>query len=76
MTEEVKLFSTCQGQPDFSLCSSLQKAHMQGIRFTKVFFVIHNIHLYRTTIPSITKQNHEQLIFLDHFSNYHVTPPY
>lgn len=59
----------------FILCSSLQKAHIQGIRFTKLFFVVHNIHLYRTTIPSITKQNHGQLIVLDHFSNYHVTSP-
>lgn len=58
-----------------TLCSSLLKAHMQGIRFTKIFFVVHNIHLHRTTIPSITKQNHGQLIFLDHFSNYRVTSP-
>lgn len=56
-------------------CSSLQKAHMQEIRFTKVFFVLHSIHLYRTMIPSITKQNHAQIIFLDHFSNYHVITP-
>lgn len=58
-----------------TLCSSLQKAHMQEIRFTKVFFVLCNIHLYRTMIPSITKQNHAQITFLDHFSNYHVITP-
>lgn len=59
-----------------TLCSSLQKAKIQGIRFTKVFFVVHNIHLYRTVIPLTTKQNHGQIIFLDRFSNYHVTPPF
>lgn len=69
MTEEVKLFN------NFSLSAvSCKRPTIQGIRFIKVCFVVHNnIHLYGATTPSITKRNHGQLIFLDHFSNYHVT---